>query len=577
MNTLFLLLAVMTTVWTDDTFIAFDCTDPQKTEFFDHKLCHIQSDRLMKKDFAIIQQREVDRISGYFCEGTLTTRTGYCGRYSHDKFTGQDSFEVSMMIPEETCRRMVEEQVFDTGSQSLQVKIGAVTYIHTFTHGGVIFDGYNLACTGGELRLDDESINTNMIQQRHYKIKVIPTNLVISKNEVIDPYTQTVLGPFSTGYANSYSTTYIWIPERPQCDKLKIMDTALESTTPDTWYSDHHQIQLRTTDTFFDQACKIKLINTDTPGLYLSPTPVELETVSEKDVDLSTDLRIRFDYTNGKVRESLTHSYKSRHPMCRKIYDNPMEAISRIGDATFIRNLGEVSVQFTCNKLEVAPVVDDICHSMTKVQDHKGKTWFLEPVTRILFQTAVIIPCQSARVPVYRTTNSELVTYSPERRVITTTEITSFNHTSPRPGAPGLYSLQMVKNWLQFAWLQHLTKHTYSFISQAICQDNSCQGVHNDPNQLYGMLGSAVHKATNLMSASFWLGIDMEAIGRKCSIAVCIMTSIYAVYWIVSWGLRCALFKTDSISCFALTIRSTFPELFLIAKNTGKDENNTSV
>ena len=188
--------------------------------------------------------------------------------------------------------------------------------------------------------------------------------------------------------------------------------------------------------------------------------------------------------------------------MCSKINDNSLDAITRIGDTTFLRNLGEVSVQFSCSKLEVAPVPDKVCHSMLKVRDHQGNTWFLEAVTRLLFSTSVIIPCESARVPVYRTTGSDLVMYSPDRRLLTTTEIPESNTTATSPEPSGIYSLQMVKSWLQYAWLQHLNKHSYSFISQAICQDSSCQGIHRNPSQLFEMLKSAVHKATNIIDSS---------------------------------------------------------------------------
>ena len=573
MNTIYLLLVMIYNARTDDTFIAFDCTEPQNTEFFDHKICHKHSDRLVKQEFVIVQARMVEKITGHMCEGTITTQSGYCGRYSHNKFTGEDRFDIPMIFTQETCRRMIEEEIFDTGDQSLKMKVGAINNIQVFTHGGVKFDGTNIACTGGEMRLENGNLNTNMIQQIHYKIKILPTNLIVSSNEVIDPYTQTVLGPFNSGHASSLTATFIWVPERPQCDKLKIMDATFESTTADVWYNDDHQIQLRTADTFYDQDCKIKLMNTDVPGLYLSPTPVELKSISDRDVDLSIDLQLRFDYTNGKIKEALTHSYKSRHPMCGKISSNPSEEISRIGDSTFLRNLGEVSVQFSCTKLEVAPVIDDLCHSMLKVQDHQGKTGFLQPVTRILYQTAVIIPCQSSRVPVYRTTKAELVTYSPDRRLITTTEMPENNQTTPQPGTPGLYSLQMVKNWLQYAWLQHLSKHTYSFVSQAICKEDNCQGIHDNPSQLYNLLGTAVRKATNIKIPAFWMGFDMEKLGRNCSIAVCAMLFVYAIYWIGAWFLRCAMFKTKDISFLALATRTTFPELFLIAKTTEKDEN----
>ena len=147
------------------------------------------------------------------------------------------------------------------------MKVGAINNIQVFTHEGVKFDGSNVACTGADMRLENGNLNTNILQQLHYKIKILPTNLIVSNKKVIDPYTQTVLGPFNSGHASSLTATFIWVPERPQCDKLKMMDATFESTTADVWFNDDTQIQLRVTDTFYDQDCKIKLMNTDVPGL----------------------------------------------------------------------------------------------------------------------------------------------------------------------------------------------------------------------------------------------------------------------------------------------------------------------
>ena len=354
------------------------------------------------------------------------------------------------------------------------------------------------------------------------------------------------------------------------------MTTTFESAIPGVWFSDHHQIQVKVTDTYYDQPCKIKLLNTDTPGLYLSAIPTELDHVSSKDVDISMDLRIRFDYVNNKVVSTLSSNYKSRHPMCSKL-NYPIDTIVRIGDSTFIRNLGEASVEFTCNKIEVAPVTDKVCPTMMKVVDHDGKPWFLEAVTRILFHTSVIIPCESARVPVYRNTKSQLITYAPDRKVISPSPPPGTNLTTPSPEAPGMYPLIMVKNWLQYAWLQHLSKHSYSFISQAVCQTPECQQAHTDPGHLLGMIGQAARDASEILTTKFWLGIDIEAIGRRCSIAVCIILAVYGIYGVITWCMRYAMFRGENVGMFALAIRSTFPEMFLIAKATSNKNADANI
>ena len=91
------------------------------------------------------------------------------------------------------------------------------------------------------------------------------------------------------------------------------------------------------------------------------------------------------------------------------------------------------------------------------------------------------------------------------------------------------------------------------------------------------MIGRVAHNASKILTPNFWFGIDIEAIGRRCSIAVCIMLAIYSVYWLITWCIRYAMFKGENVGMFALAIRSTFPDLFLIAKATGRKDADTNV
>ena len=91
------------------------------------------------------------------------------------------------------------------------------------------------------------------------------------------------------------------------------------------------------------------------------------------------------------------------------------------------------------------------------------------------------------------------------------------------------------------------------------------------------MLGQVAHNASKILTTKFWLGIDIEAIGRRCSIAVCIILAIYIVYGLVTWCMRYAMFRGENVGMFALAIRSTFPEMFLIAKATADKKVDTNV
>ena len=74
------ILLIVPMLIADDTFLGFDCTNPSGSEFYDHKICHKHTDRLVKSQFEIIQDKVVDHLEGYYCEGVVTSIVGYCGR-----------------------------------------------------------------------------------------------------------------------------------------------------------------------------------------------------------------------------------------------------------------------------------------------------------------------------------------------------------------------------------------------------------------------------------------------------------------------------------------------------------------
>ena len=127
------------------------------------------------------------------------------------------------------------------------------------------------------MRLSDGSINGNMIQHIQYKITVSTHSLMVVGNMVIDPYTQTELGLIDYGTAQSFTTRFVWPPSKEECKMVKIMEVELESIAEGIWFSNRHQIQIKTLDTFYDQGCKLKLtklvwVNTTSENIPSPPT-----------------------------------------------------------------------------------------------------------------------------------------------------------------------------------------------------------------------------------------------------------------------------------------------------------------
>ena len=564
------LIAIVTS---DDTFIAFDCQYPENSKFFNHDFCNIHTDKLEKDVFTIVQREEVKQIKGISCSGETNIEVSYCGRYSHDKFTGENIYGKQIIFTREECQRMADTGVYRTETQSFQIKAG-VNMFKTFTHGSVKFDGTNLACTGGEMRLSDGSINGNMIQHIQYKITVSTHTLMVVGNMVIDPYTQTELGLIDYGTAQSFTTRFVWPPSKEECKMVKIMEVELESIAEGIWFSNRHQIQIKTLDTFYDQGCKLKLTKTNAPGLFITEKGATIKDMNSKNVDMSVDLQLRFDYVNSKIASTIVTNYKNQHPICSKIKETTRESVTRTGESTFIKNLGEVSLEFTCKKIEVTPIIGKTCNTLLKVRDYSNKEWFLEPVTRILMRYAAETPCSPANVPVYRNTENELVSFIPQKRKIQLTATPRTNTTTQEDNKPGLYPQQMVKEWLSYSFMQHLSKHAYNLIATAACRSESCQAIHQNPSVMIGYIGNAAEKMAKAMDPTTWIEDNMEKIGRKCSIAVCVMTVVYAIYYTLSLMVKFTMFKDKETGCLQTMMRAMCPGLFIVTKITQNNKNN---
>ena len=279
---------------------------------------------------------------------------------------------------------------------------------------------------------------------------------------------------------------------------------------------------------------------------------------------------MRFGYINSKVSNDISSRYKETHPVCSIIRFHSPQGTHRISDSSFIRSLGDVSILFTCKKVIVAPVTDHECYSMMKEQDINGVMWHLEPHTRVLMKQAVIVPCASASVPVYLSIQNSFLAYSPERTVISTIKPATPNDTADNSKA-GLYSKQLIKQWLDLAFVQHLSKHSFSLF-KSICKTKACISLGNNPASIMEHLGNTFSNLADITNPYMMFGFDLEKIGGRCSIAVCILVCIYSLYAIAAWGIRLVLFKDSSIKLCALICWATFPDFFLITK-AGNQEN----
>ena len=557
-----------------DELVAFNCENPVNARFLDHEVCNRHSDKLLTKQFSIVQRSSVSKIVGFVCSGWKTSEVGYCGRYSHNKFSAESKFNVPIQFDHDDCLNMVNKRVIVANSQSFPLKMNSINSFSSLSHGSVKYNGDNVECTGDSLRLSDGSVNSNMIRMEHYLIEISQNDLMHVKDSVVNPYSQTKLGDFSSGHSYSKSKTFVWKTTPKKCSLVKIADINLSSVRSDIWFSNSHQIQFHILDNFYDQGCQIKLSKTNGYDVFLveaTESTTHLKQISALDIDISTDSQLRFDFINSKLAGVLRSNFKNSQPTCTKIQETGLSVTARVGDNVFIRNLGDVSVRFECLRVQVAPVQDDSCFSMLKVQDINANIWFLEPNTRILLKKAANVPCSPANVPVYQTTDNQLISFSPDRKSVKASHAPLDNATEINTDAAGLYPKVLVSEWLSYAFLQQMAKHSFSLFTQALCHDSSCHQGQDHPAEFFGRLGRSANRIASLAEKGIWFGIDLQELGGYCSIFICFAGSLYSIFAIFSWFIRLTLLKDPEVGCFALLCRSTFPGIFLVAKNVGSN------
>ena len=471
---------------------------------------------------------------------------------------------------------MISSSSFNTETQTYPLKMNTISSFGHFTHGGVTYTGSNIACQGEKLRLKQGILNDSMMKKDYYLIDIHHVELMVVDGFVIIPNTQTELGNINTEHAQYGIQSIVWTDPKIECNLLKIMEINLQSIRPNVWHSNQRKIELTALDSFYDEKCKIKLIKTTSTNIFLTQQKVtKIENVDIDNTEISVNLAMQFQYINSRMFNDMEKNFYEYHPICNKI-KMLEETTERIDKNTFARNLGDLTVTFQCKETIVAPVSDNQCYSMLKVQELNGMTWHLDSDNRILSKTALHIPCSAPFIPIYKTVKGEYVTFRPDRKNINDVHnIPTSNRTDP-DSPHGLYPDALVRQWLSHSYIQHFSNLAYTFITNAFCQNEKCKQEITHSSDLSSMIIDSLGKASTIPSPLSFLGLDFEEIGRTSSIIVVFIMFFYTILSIISWFIRMLLLKDNSIKLCTLLCRASFPSVFLIAKATETKNKTTA-
>ena len=117
-------------------------------------------------------------------------------------------------------------------------------------------------------------------------------------------------------------------------------------------------------------------------------------------------------------------------------------------------------------------------------------------------------------------------------------------------------------------------KFAYTSLTNMLCQNKKCQDMERNNPSMTGYINTAFAKIQDTIDNDIWYGIDVDTIGKYCSIAVVVFITIQGMYSAASWIVRLLLFKNNNIGLVPLLCRTTFPNFFLIAKVQKTQEGN---
>ena len=558
-----LVCVVMVGVGATDVFTAYNCQEPEDTKFISHEECHKPMPTTKAKQIKILQKKTVYEIKGYVCEGFKTTEVSFCGAYSHNKQTGESRFNIPISFTQLECLTMISSKKYVTDSMTFPLTMNNMNSFQYYTHGSISYTNTNIHCTGEGLRLQNGEVNANMLRQEHVLIHIGQYQLIADDDTVIDPTSQIKLGQIQKGNARSGTKTYIWNNAKKPCQLMQILDTTMETNNERDWISHLHKIKITALDSFHHAGCNMKLTKTNIKNIYLSDANQQgdIGQVDAKNVDLAAELNTRFGFIYGEMSSQLTKEYMRIDPICHRFQSSGNEA-QRIDNNVFVKSLGDTSISFKCRQVQVAPNPSPKCHSMAPVTDINGVRWFLNPNNRMLTSDAVEVPCNIAVLPVYMNQKYQMIMFNPERRLINAEKKVEDTNNSTT-GKEGLYSQELIKQWLDNSYIQHWNKLSYSTLVNIFCQDDQCKQGHTNIQSISAYVGGSLAKISMEAAEKFMWGVNIEKIGRICSIAVIILLIIYIAYSIIAWAVRYVLFNHEGLKTGAKICRATFPDFFI--------------
>ena len=561
---LILILYSIQNTCAEDTLKVLDCTQPTNIHILENSECHFQPEKTSSSPLSLLQKIHIRKFTGFGCSLKVSTLIGYCGAYSHTKMSGISTYAMPQPIKAEECLRIVNEGIYSDSGVDINVKVDAITSYNLITHGIIKHTATNFECTGQTYRLPDGTNMDNALVYKHYIFKVHTAQLIDEDGVTILPTLQVELGPTEKQKGYHDTTTYIWSYNTQACDLMYIGDFPL-SENNGVFMSTEHGIKIQAGQKYHYAPCNLLVREGDSHQLYIADSSQDISTLHKVDVEnaspdlhYTTQLKFLHHMARSTVQSTLQ---RERHPECRS---NPEhDQILPISKNRFYRNLGDISITFTCTSLTAMPRILEECYKRIPAVV-QGRNVFIDPYTRIVHNHASKTPCILGLPPAVRSTEGEYITFLPHRMALHPFDAPAFNFTQDTT-TKGLYQ-SLVAEHLKMDFLQHYSSTSYAIISNLA---NSPVSPSFDSNS-HRFIADQLTKLTRLPEPKFFCGLNLSELAQLSAVAFCVYLTLSAIMKIVGVMLRLCVLRSESKLSTAV-MRAAFTDLYLLSKSHNKN------
>ena len=110
---------------------------------------------------------------------------------------------------------------------------------------------------------------------------------------------------------------------------------------------------------------------------YKKRNMLKLQQVNTQEINIASQFNTQIKFLTSEILRNLQDSYKFKDsPSCRTIMGGNTMITTKITGNTFFRNLGDVSILFSCKAITVSPAnFTSGCYRQLPVTDKEGQNW----------------------------------------------------------------------------------------------------------------------------------------------------------------------------------------------------------